>query len=205
MGIAITLRTTSVLMISWPGRCKSICSRTSIGSSVRRNVDGDIARLEFVEVETAGPRSEVSGVVISDKSADSSKPDRSNLSCSSNLPLPKNDLATLTNGKQLKPKNKVKRRHSFKPTLWLLQNCCKETRTPPRSLPFVFAPLRAYCPSKVHQYPHLERLPTSTIWLCTTDHCQQPNLRSAVQIQKKKAWSLDPENTPICRSPPSHR
>jgi len=35
-------RTTSILMTSWPGKWRSICSKISMGSSAKRGVDADI-------------------------------------------------------------------------------------------------------------------------------------------------------------------
>ena len=34
--------TVSILMMSWPDRCNSICSETSVGSLVKRNDDTDM-------------------------------------------------------------------------------------------------------------------------------------------------------------------
>ena len=36
-------RTASILMISWPGKHRNVCSRVSTGSSVKQKLDGGIA------------------------------------------------------------------------------------------------------------------------------------------------------------------
>ena len=41
-GIYQSPRTASIMMVSWPGRCRITCSRTSVGSSLRRGVDADM-------------------------------------------------------------------------------------------------------------------------------------------------------------------
>ena len=41
--ITVALRTASIFMMSWPGKCRSICSRISVRSSVKRDTDADMA------------------------------------------------------------------------------------------------------------------------------------------------------------------
>jgi len=41
-GLASGLRTASILMISWPGRCRNTCSRISAGRPARSSTDADM-------------------------------------------------------------------------------------------------------------------------------------------------------------------
>jgi hypothetical protein len=52
--LATTPHTASILMISWPGRYRSTCSRISVGSSLRRDIDVDMGEANRRPTETPG-------------------------------------------------------------------------------------------------------------------------------------------------------
>jgi hypothetical protein len=158
--MTITLHTASALMISRPGRSRNICSRISIGSSVRRNVDGDIA-LGFVEVKAARAQSEVSwwSAITHGKSAEarslkfivfSRSPPRK---CFCSI----GRRGAIQHG--LSQPSPPLQAHAVATLNFSQRNANSASVYPPSSL-FHYA---LYCPSKVYRYSCLERLHAFTV------------------------------------------